>query len=89
MIALFFIGLNQGVESVVASTSVVPLAFAANGPFMLVYAALSKKGLWLSMGAALLVWFGISYLIILLDFNNFSWGAGYLYSSPYSKYYYL
>ncbi|MCC4227156.1 DUF3147 family protein [Zunongwangia profunda] len=76
VIALFFIGLNQGVESVVASTSVVPLAFAANGPFMLVYAALSKKGLWLSMGAALLVWFGISYLIILLDFNNFSWGLG-------------
>lgn len=74
VVALFFIGLSQGVENVVESTSVVPLVFAANGPFMLVYAALSKKGLWQSMGAALLVWFGISYLIIIFDFSNFNWG---------------
>lgn len=74
VVALFFIGLSQGVESVVESTSVVPLAFAANGPFMLVYAALSKKGLWQSMGAALLVWFGISYLIMFFNLSNFNWG---------------
>lgn len=74
VVALFFIGLSQGVENAVQSTSVVPFSFAANGPFILVYAKLSKKGLWWSMGAALLVWFGISYLIILFNFNNFLLG---------------
>ncbi|MET4082705.1 putative membrane protein (GlpM family) [Pedobacter sp. UYP30] len=74
VVALFFIGLSQGVESVVKSTAVVPLAFAANGPFMLVYAAASKKGLWQSMGGALLTWFVCSYIIILFRFNNFNWG---------------
>lgn len=74
VVALFFIGLSQGVENVIKSTAVVPLAFAANGPFMLVYAALSKKRLLQSMGAALLAWFGCSYLIILFQFDNFNWG---------------
>lgn len=74
VVALFFIGLSQGVQKVLESTSVVPLAFAANGPFMLIYAALSKRGIWQAMGAAILVWFGISYLIILFDFNDFNWG---------------
>ena len=74
VVALFFIGLSQGVESVIKSTTVVPLAFAANGPFMLVYAALSKKGLLQSMLAALLAWFGCSYMIILFHFDNFNWG---------------
>lgn len=71
VVALFFIGLSQGAKNAVESTTVVLFAFAANGPFMLIYAALSKKGLWQSMGTAISVWFGVSYLIILFNFDNF------------------
>lgn len=71
VVALYFIGLSQGTETAVQSTIVVPLAFAVNGPFMLVYAFLSKRGLWQSMLTALAVWFVLSYLIIVFHLNNF------------------
>lgn len=71
VVALYFIGLSQGTQTAVQSTTVIPLAFAVNGPFMLVYAFLSKRGLWQSMPAALGAWFVLSYLIIAFRIHNF------------------
>jgi uncharacterized membrane protein (GlpM family) len=71
VVALYFIGLSQGAQTAIQSTIVIPLAFAVNGPFMLVYAFLSKRGLWQSMLTALGVWFVLSYLIIVFPLHNF------------------
>ncbi|WP_419802644.1 DUF3147 family protein [Mucilaginibacter sp.] len=71
VVALYFIGLSQGTQTAVQSTVVIPLAFAVNGPFMLAYAYLSKRGLWQSILSALAVWFVLSYLIIAFHLHNF------------------
>ena len=54
----------------------MPLAFAVNGPFLLAYAALAKRGWWQAMVPALGIWFGLSYLIIVFRLDNFFWGVG-------------
>ena len=75
VVALFFIGLSQGTSAVVAATTVVPLTFAVNGPFLLAYAALAKRGWWHAMVPAVGIWFGLSYLIIVFRPDDFFWGV--------------
>ena len=67
-------GLIAGLPSTVVV--VVPLAFAVNGPFLLAYAALAKRGWRQAMVPAVGVWFGLSYLIIVFRLDEFFWGVG-------------
>lgn len=67
VVALFFIGWTQGPEQARAATTALPAALAVNAVFLVVYAALARRGLALGIGAALLVWLALQGALI-------SWG---------------
>ena len=74
VIALLFIAISDNIDTAIRSTSVIPLAYSINAAFMLVYASLSKKGLLVAILPALIIWFLLSYLIIIFNFDNFIFG---------------
>ncbi len=56
VVALLFIGWTQGVDATHATTTALPVAFAANALFMLGYAAVARHGLPAGLAAATGLW---------------------------------
>jgi hypothetical protein len=71
LVAFLFIGLVQGPEAVVRATDVFPLAYAATGLFLVVFAVFSKRRFWPGLAVALAVWFSLSALILALKPADF------------------
>ena len=70
-LALFFIGFSQSAHAASLSAIIVPIMMGINGVFLLTYAVLAKKrGFSLSFLTALLVWFSLATVIILLNVHN-------------------
>jgi len=70
VVAFGFIGWTQGAEKVHDVATTFPLAFAANAFYLVAYAALSPRGLWAGIGAALLTWLSGEALILWLDVQS-------------------
>ena len=70
VVAFGFIGWTQGAQQVFDATTAFPLAFAANAFYMVAFAALSPRGLWAGIGAALLTWLSGEALILWLDIKS-------------------
>ncbi len=70
VVAFGFIGWTQGAQQVHDVTTAFPLTFAANAFYLVAYAALSPRGLWAGIGAALLTWLSGEALILWLDVQS-------------------
>jgi hypothetical protein len=71
VVAFFFIGLSQSPEAAFQATSVFPLIYAFTGLFLLFYALLAKKGFFISLVISLCLWFGLSFIVILIRWKSF------------------
>jgi len=72
VVTLLFVALSQGRLAASEATDVVPLAYAINGPFLIVYAWLVGRGLRIALAASLSLWFLLSAAIVLLDLQEFA-----------------
>ncbi|MCP4664501.1 MAG: hypothetical protein GY856_54650 [bacterium] len=72
VVTLLFVGLSQGRLAASEATDVVPLAYAVNGLFLIVYVRLLGKGLPIALGASLTLWFLLSGAIVLADLRDFT-----------------
>lgn len=72
VIALFFIGWTQTPVAASQATVVVPLVMGIDGLFILTYAALVRRSFPLALLASLFVWFCLSFALVLIHFDNFS-----------------
>ncbi|MEE8420088.1 MAG: DUF3147 family protein [Dehalococcoidales bacterium] len=70
-VALFFIAWTQTPLIVSEATTIIPLAMGANALFVLAYSLLVRYSFWLSLAAALGLWFALSFGLVLLKFDNF------------------
>ncbi len=70
VVALLFIGWIRGPERAADAATLVPLAIALIGPFLIVYALTAKAGLIRSLSLTLGTWFVLSALIVLIGINN-------------------
>lgn len=70
-ISLFFIAYTETPELASEATSTIPLTMGLNGLFLVVYVGLARWGAWIAMAGALLFWFALASLVILLNFNSF------------------
>jgi uncharacterized membrane protein (GlpM family) len=70
-ISLFFIGYVETPQLASEATSAIPLTMGLNGLFLVVYVALAKWGAWMGMMGALLLWFSLASLVILMNLNSF------------------
>ncbi len=70
--SLFFIGINQSPAAAVEATVVLPLVFSVSNAFLLVYAVSSRKGFVFGLFASLLVWFGVSSVIVSIGFSDYA-----------------
>ncbi len=69
-VALFFIAWTQTPLIASRATTIMPIAMGVNALFVLVYSLLARYGFWLSLAAALALWFGLSSGLVLLEFDN-------------------
>ena len=81
IVSFLFIGLNQGPETASQATIVFPLALSFTMSFLLVYAALSKRGFRVAFPAALLVWASLSVITALFNLRNLFFSVG-VFRSP-------
>lgn len=70
VVAFGFIGWTQGAQQAYDATTAFPLTFAANAFYMVAYAALSPRGLWAGVGAALATWLLSEALILWLGISD-------------------
>lgn len=66
LLSFFFIGYTQSPEIASGATAVFPLSMGISGIFLVIYAWLARRGLFISMLTAVLVWFGLSFLVVWL-----------------------
>lgn len=71
VVTFLFIALSQTPQIASQATTVFPLFEGITGLFLVVYAALAKRGFAFSITCALLVWFVLSSLIIAIKTNSF------------------
>jgi hypothetical protein len=71
VIALFFIGWTQTPVAASHATVVVPLIMGIDGLFIITYAALVRQSFPLALLSSLLVWLCLSFVLVLIHFNNF------------------
>ena len=70
-VTLIFIGISQGRLVASDATTVLPLAYAVNGPFLVLYAMLIRHGILRALAVSLICWFVLSSIIIGYDLQNF------------------
>lgn len=70
IVALFFIGLTQTLPAAVRATTVIPLSMSCTGLFMVTYLFLARRGLRVGLTIALLVWFCLAGLLVVLDIQD-------------------
>jgi hypothetical protein len=64
VVTLFFIAWSQGPQQAFNSTTFLPLAFAVDVVYLIVYAILSRRGLMLGIAGALAAWFALTAVLI-------------------------
>lgn len=67
VVTLLFIGLTQSAARAAESAIIVPLVMGVNGIFVTVFIYLSRRGLALALAGALLAWFGLALILMILD----------------------
>ncbi len=70
-VALLFIGVTQTPLAAIQATTVMPLAMALNGVFMIVYLLLARRGLAVALTSALVIWFLQASVLLALDIQHF------------------
>ena len=71
LLSFFFLGLTQSPEIASSVTTVFPIAIAISGLFLVVYAAIVRKGFILALVTSLCFWFVTSGIIVLFKWDNF------------------
>lgn len=72
LFGLFFIGWTQSPQVAAQATTVVPIINGISCILLLSYIFLLKKrSVWISIAGALSIWSVLSFMFILLNFNNF------------------
>lgn len=64
VVALAFIAWTQGTRRAYDATTALPVAFAINCVFLIVYAVLVPRGLLVGLGGAMLAWLGLQSLLV-------------------------
>ena len=64
VVTLFFVGLTQGTANATLAASTVPIAFSINGPFLIVFCLLIRRGLVTALMGSLAPWLLLSVLIV-------------------------
>lgn len=72
VIALFFIGWTQTPVAAAQATVVVPLVMGIDGLFIITYAFLIRQSFPLALLSSLFVWLCLSFVLVLIHFNNFA-----------------
>ena len=67
VVTLLFIGLTQTAERAAQSAVIVPLVMGVNGIFVTVFILFSRHGLAPALACALLTWFGLASILIVLN----------------------
>ncbi len=71
VVTLLFIGLAGSPTVAAEATSIVPLIVGFNGAFLICFAVLARRGLFLSLIGALSLWFILSLAALQLHLTNF------------------
>ena len=71
LFGLLFIGWTQNAEASVEATLLIPAVIGVACLFAITYIYLIKRGLWVALAAALLVWFVAAYALVALDITDF------------------
>ncbi len=71
VIALFFIGWTQTPVAASQATVVVPLIMGIDGIFIITYAFIVQQSFPLALICSLVVWLLLSFVTVLIHFNNF------------------
>ena len=71
-IMLFFVAITQNIESSVSATTMLPLFYCFNAVFLIMFALLSKKGLWISFFSSIFSWGTLAAIVVWSKFENFS-----------------
>ncbi|MBI3380052.1 DUF3147 family protein [Candidatus Gottesmanbacteria bacterium] len=72
VIALFFIGSTQSVETATKTTTIIPAIMGLDSLFIAIYILLLRHKLFISLGISLFVWFISSFILVLLKFDNYT-----------------
>ncbi len=67
VVTLLFIGQTQSAERAAESAVIVPLVMGVNGIFVMVFIFLSRRGLTPALTGALLTWFCLASLLMVLN----------------------
>jgi hypothetical protein len=71
LVSLFFIAWTQSLETAVAATTVVPVVGGINCLFIIAYIYLIRVNFWLAFAGALAVWFLLSLVLVIIQFDSF------------------
>ena len=71
IISLFFIGWTQSPIIASKATTVVPIIMGIDALFVVVYALLRNRNIYIALGGALLFWGCSSFILALVKFNSF------------------
>jgi hypothetical protein len=74
LVTLFFVAWTQGPEQAFDATTFIPLAFAVDVVYLIVYAILSRRGLTLGIAGALTAWFSLTAVLIRARVANLELG---------------
>jgi len=70
--SFFFIGINQSSTAAVQATTVFPLAFGITSAYLLFYAFFAKRSFRRGIIISIIIWFGLSGLVITSGLNDFA-----------------
>jgi len=71
VLALFFIGWTQTPQIAALSTGIMPVIMGLNALFIAIYILLSEHKLRISLSIALVMWFLLTFIFVVLQLNNF------------------
>lgn len=69
--SFLFIGINQSSAAAVQATTVFPLVFSFTCVFLLLYFVFTKHGFIFGLSISLLIWLGISTVVVFLGLDDF------------------
>jgi uncharacterized membrane protein (GlpM family) len=70
--SLFFIGYAQTPQTASQATNTIPLIMGCNGFFLVIYVILAKRGAWVGMMGALILWFALAWVVLFLRVDSFA-----------------
>lgn len=72
MFGLFFLAWTQNAFTAVQATTIIPIVGGINCLFLTCYVFLVRRGIWIAILLSLFFWSILSYLLIKIDFNNYT-----------------